>query len=33
LVCFTFMFLESLHLYSLVGWVVRSWVSIVAFDY
>ena len=24
LVCFTFMFLESLHLYSLVGWVVQS---------
>ena len=24
LACFTFMFLESLHLYSLVGWVVQS---------
>ena len=24
LACFTFMFLESLHLYALVGWVVKS---------
>ena len=24
LACFTFMFLEALHLYSLVGWVVKK---------
>ena len=28
--CFTFMFLESLHLYAWVGWVVKRWVAAAA---
>ena len=31
LACFTFMFLEAIHLYALVGWVVKRYLNILLY--